>query len=51
MRVYSQKCNAFGSPWVARSVEHQTFGFGAGHDLGFLGVSPTLASWLSTESA
>ena len=37
--------------WMAHSVKHSTLGFGSGCDLRVLGLSPTLGSALSRESA
>ena len=36
---------------MAQSVEHPTLGFGSGHDLRVMGLSPALGSMLSGESA
>ena len=43
------KDNTFGHLF-SQSVEHSTLDFGSGHDLGVLGLSPTLSSGLREES-
>ena len=40
-----------GGAWVGQSVEHQTTGFGSGHDPGVMDLSPTSGSVLSVEPA
>jgi len=40
-----------GGTWVAQSVNHLTLDFGSGRDLRVMGLSPTLGSVLSGESA
>ena len=37
--------------WVAQSVKRLALGFGSGHDLRVLGLSPMSGSGLSRESA
>ena len=37
--------------WVAQWVEHPTLGFGSGHDLRVMRLSPMSSSVLSEESA
>ena len=39
------------SAWVVWLVEHQSLGFGSGHDPRVMGLSPTSGSSLSTQSA
>ena len=41
----------FKGTWVAQLVEHLTLGFGSGHDLRVMRLSPTVDSMLSGESA
>ena len=40
-----------GAAWVAQMVKHLTLDFGSGHELRVPGLSPTLGSMLSRESA
>ena len=36
--------------WVVQSIKYLTLGFGSGHDLMVLGLSPALGSMISMES-
>ena len=50
-RAHNRNVLAPWGTWVAWSNKHPTLGFGLGHDVGAVGLSPTSGSVLSMESA